>query len=575
MKMRDILTFGLMLSALFVQAQTAQDSIDSRNARKDPFYMQLYGGINKSANENLPWTEFSSYPWSGGGFLAIGRELSPLWGWRAALRLNHNKSRNVPTCESEDAYGWNSLGLFGDVTFDITDAIHRKKILVGKKRPKFNVKAFAGVGASYTWSYDNVPLSYTHPYSRSSKIVPAMRVGVNATYRLSQRWRVGAELSQSLFTDRFNGVAYGAGVDGRTNLKVGLTYLFMKKKKVRKPVVRLNKLRECPPIMLVAPDPENQKLRQIGGHAFLDFPVNETVIYPDYRKNPDELARILNSIDSAMFDRSVNITKITLHGYASPESPYSNNTRLAKGRTEALKNYLIRKYNFKPQLFQTEYTPEDWGNLEGFLIDSKTRKVKGDFWYDSKDYFETPEVPEIVQNHRNDLLHVIGRNMDPDAKEELLKKVGGGEPYKWLLEYVYPGLRHTDYIIDYEIMPFSLEKGRKLIYTHPEALSLEEMYKVAVSYKERSDDWLDALLIAVKQYPDDATANLNAASACVMTGRLIDAKEYLKKAGDSREAKYVANIIQAMEGSVEWKIEQDKVIIIEKEEQSLKNNNNE
>lgn len=567
--MRTLLICSFVLYAMGIQAQNETDSIERRKALKDPFYIQLYGGINKSANENLPWTEFTSYPWSGGGFLAIGREFSPLWGWRAALRFNHNKSRNVQACESSDVYGWNSIGLFGDVTFDITDVFRRKKT-EWKKRPKFNVKAFAGVGASYTWDYDNVPLSYTHPYSRSSHLVPAMRVGANATYSLSRRWRVGAELSQSLFTDRFNGVAYGAGVDGRTNLKVGLTYLFMKKKKVRKPVIRLNKLRECPPLPLVAPDPEDTKRRQIEGHAFLDFPVNETVIYPEYRKNPDELARIQNSIDSAMFDKSVSITRITLHGYASPESPYSNNTRLAKGRTEALMGYLIRKYNFKSHLFHTEYTPEDWDNLQGFLIDSKTRKVKGDFWYDNKDYIETPELPEIVQQHRNEMLHVIGRDINPDAKEELLKKVGGGEPYKWLLEHVYPGLRHTDYIIEYEIKPFSLEKGRKLIYTHPEGLSLEEMYKIATSYKEGSDDWLDALLIAVEQYPDDATANLNAASGCVMTGRLVDAKKYLEKAGNTRQAKYVEDVIQAMEGTVNWKIENDKVIVEKKDKSDTK-----
>ena len=564
--MRCVLLCSLLLCSSSIQAQTAKDSIEARNARKDPFYIQLYGGINKSANENLPWTEFTSYPWSGGGFLALGREITPLWGWRVALRLNHNKSRNVQTCESEDVYGWNSLGLFADATFDVTDAVRRKKFEVGKKRPKFNVKAFVGVGASYTWSYDDVPLSYTHPYSRSSKIVPALRVGANATYRLSERWRVGAELSQSLFTDRFNGVAYGAGVDGRTNLKVGLTYLFRKKKKkVLKPVIRLNKLRECPPLALVSPMPEDTKLRQIEGRAFLDFPVNETVIYPEYRNNPNELARIHNSVDSALFDKSVVITKIILHGYASPESPYSNNTRLAKGRTEALKGYLIRKYNFKSQLFQAEYTPEDWANLQGFLVDSETRKVKGDFWYDNKDFVETPELPDFVQQHRNELLRVIGRDMDSDAKEELLKRVGGGEPYRWLLAHVYPGLRHTDYIIEYEIKPFSVEKGKKLIYTHPEALSLEEMYKVATSYEERSDDWLDALLIAVEQYPDDAIANLNAASGCVMTDRLVDAKKYLQKAGDSRQAKYVGNVIRAMEGSVEWKVENDKVIITNEE----------
>lgn len=556
----------IIISLLCSATLYSQTSTDSTRVNKNPLYFQLYGGLNKSANENLPWTEFSSYPWSVGMFVGIGREVTPLLGWRAALRINHNKSRNVQECESKDVWGWNSTALFGDVTLDVSNILNRKKMARDAdfiNDSKFNLKAFAGIGGSYTWGFDEVPLSYSHAYSRSSKLIPALRAGVTATWKLNDQWRIGAELSQTLYEDHFNGVAYDVPLDTRTNLKVGLTYYLIKKRKPVKPVVRLNKLKECPPLPFIMPDPEETKLRQIAGHAFLDFPVNETVIYPDYRRNPEELARIKKSVDSALFDKTVVVTRITLHGYASPESPYSNNTRLAKGRTEALKNYLIRNYNFNTQVFQTNYTPEDWENLRGFLIDSKTRKVKGDFWYDSKDIVETPETPDYVLNHRDEMLRIIGRNMDPDAKEELLKKVGGGEPYRWLLEHVYPGLRHTDYIIEYKVRAFSVEKGRKLIYTHPEALSLEEMYKVATSYKEGSENWLDALLIAVEQFPEDETANLNAACGCVMTKRLVDAKKYLQKAGTTRQAKYVGNVIKAMEGSVNWKVQNGRVIVLE------------
>lgn len=577
--MRHLFLWVSVLCSLTMNAQTAKDSTIFN---RDPLYMQLFLGINKSANENLPWTEFSGYPWSTGIFFAIGREVKPLWGWRAALRINRNKSRNVPECETKDVWRWSSTSLFADATFDVTDALrrhrkrdtvtvfedepenlmaHRDSIKANYKPARFNLKAFAGIGASYTWNFDDVPLSYTHAYSRNSRLVPAVRVGLTGTYRLSDRWRVGAELSQTIFEDHFNGVAYDTPLDGRTNMKVGLMYLFIKKKKVSKPVVRLNRLKECPPLPLIMPEPEETKLRQIAGHAFLDFPVNETIIYPDYRKNPDELARIHKSIDSALFDKSVEVTRITLHGYASPESPYSNNTRLAKGRTEALRSYLIRNYNFNTQVFKTEYTPEDWENLKGFLIDTNTRKVKGDFWYENKNYMETPEVPEYVLNHRDELLRVIGRNIDPDAKEEMLKRVGGGEPYRWLLEYVYPGLRHTDYIIEYKVRAFSVEKGRKLIYTHPEAMSMEEMYKVATSYEEGSENWYDALITAAEQFPNDETTNLNAACACVMTKRMVDAKKYLQKAGNTRQANYVTNVIKAMEGSVNWRIVNNRIII--------------
>ncbi|MBO4905645.1 MAG: hypothetical protein J5486_01245 [Bacteroidaceae bacterium] len=558
--MRKLLILGLLIcsSSLF-----AQSKADSTALLKDPFYLQLYLGVNKSANENLPWTEFSSYPWSGGLFISAGQEFNKLWGWRVALRFNHNKSRNVQACESKDTWGWNNTGLFADVTFDVSDLLRNKLIA---KRPLFNLKAFAGVGMAYTYHFDQVPLSYTHPYSRSSRLLPAVRTGLTASFKLTDNWRIGTELSHTLFEDHFNGVAYNTPLDSRTNLKVGVTYLFAKKVRTKRSVLRLNRLRECPLLPLIIPDPEDIKIRQIEGHAFLDFPVNETVIYPNYRKNPEELARIHHSVDSAQFDRSIVIKRISLHGYASPESPYSNNIRLAKGRTEELKQHLISKYHFDSSVFSTEYTPEDWGNLRSFLQENRERKVKDSYWYDNPAYTEMPETPDYVINNRDELIRVIDMDMDPDAKEEVLKKVGGGEPYRWLLKHVYPGLRHTDYIIEYEVKAYPVKDGRKLIYTHPEALSMNEMFLVAQSYEEGADGWRDALLIAAHQYPDDETANLNAACACVKTYRLVDAKKYLKKAGNSQQAKYVNDVIRAMEGSVKWKLENGRVIVFEENE---------
>lgn len=533
----------------------------------DPIYLQLYGGINKSANEHLPWTEFSKYPLSGGLFVGVGKEFSPLWGWRVALRYNHNKSRNVPKCESVNTWGWNNIGLFADATFDLTDAWQRASTEGAATAKVFNLKAFAGIGLAYTFGFDKVPLSYTAPYSRDSRIVPAMRAGLDASFRLSANWRLGAELSYTAFADRFNGVKTDFPLDGRSNLKVGVTYLLGRRSKksvtAMAPIAYDNRLRTVPALPFVMPEAENVKRRQLTGRAFLDFPVNETVIYPTYRRNPLELKRICATIDSALFDKTIQVTSISLHGYASPESPYSNNTRLAKGRTAALEAYLRKHYNLSASVFHTTFTPEDWDNLRGFISNSDRRRTKGDIWYENASILETPEAPASVLNHRDELLQVIDLNINPDEKELKLKEVAGGEPYKWLLKYVYPGLRHTDYVIDYVVRHYPVKQSRKLIYTHPEALSLNEMYAVANSYEKDSDDWLDALTIAAKQYPDDETANLNAACACVAAKRLSDAKRFLKKAGHSAQTVYLNDIIRAMEGNCKWQLINGKVIVTE------------
>ena len=367
-----------------------------------------------------------------------------------------------------------------------------------------------------------------------------------------------------MFADRFNGVKAGFGMDGRTNLKVGFTYLLSKKNSTVRayaPVIYDNRLRSVPSLPFAMPDEETTKRRNVSGRAFLDFPVNETTIYPKYRRNPQELQRICATIDSALFDKTIQVTSISLHGYASPESTYSNNTRLAKGRTAALMNYIKGKYSLSASIFHISSTPEDWQNLREFIATEGRRRVKGDIWYDDASILETPEAPDYVVVKRDEMLRIIDQNIDPDEKEKQLKQVGDGEPYKWLLKNVYPGLRHTDYIIEYVVRSYPVKEARKLIYTHPEALSLEEMYKVAQSYKEGTDDWLDALLIAARQYPDDPTANLNAACACVKTKRLTDAKRFLKNAGNGEQAKYVANVIKAMEGKCQWQMVDGKVAV--------------
>ena len=99
-------------------------------------------------------------------------------------------------------------------------------------------------------------------------------------------------------------------------------------------LTRLNILPDIHPhVAFITPQMEERKVREESGRAYLDFPLNETTIYPEYRNNPAELAKIKRSIDLIKNDTNVVISHIDIHGYASPEGPYSNNERLARERT--------------------------------------------------------------------------------------------------------------------------------------------------------------------------------------------------------------------------------------------------
>lgn len=178
----------------------------------------------------------------------------------------------------------------------------------------------------------------------------------------------------------------------------------------------------APPAPVVAettPPVKKSRHRVYEGKAFIDFPVDKTVIYPHYRKNPMELARIDSTLEMIGI---AHIFRITLHGYASPESPYAHNTYLAKERTQALKQYIINKYHLADSLFVTNHTPEDWEGLIRFA--------------EACDWSEKARILEIARSDAH-----------PDEKERQLKRLPAA--YLRISREWFPALRHTDYTIEF------------------------------------------------------------------------------------------------------------------------------
>jgi len=268
-----------------------------------------------------------------------------------------------------------------------------------------------------------------------------------------------------------------------------------------------------PELVYVRPQAEAVKSRALEGSAFIDFPVNKTTIYPDYRRNTAELGKIQATIDSVRGDRDVTITQVWLKGYASPESPYAHNKELAIGRTAALKQHIQQLYKFNDGVITTDYEPEDWAGLRRYVEQSNI-------------------------DNKNGILAIIDSDREPDNKEWVLKSTYPDE-YRFLLQNCYPALRHTDYRIAYDIRSYSnVDEIRQVMKTQPQKLSLNEFYLVAQEYEPGTDEFSEIFETAVRMFPNDETANLNAANAAMRRGDNASAERYLTKAGNSPEAVY-------------------------------------
>lgn len=281
-----------------------------------------------------------------------------------------------------------------------------------------------------------------------------------------------------------------------------------------------------PELVFVQPKAEIMKSRSLSGSAYIDFPVDQTVIYPDYRRNTVELGKIQATIDSVRNDKDVTITSVWLKGFASPESPYRHNTELAIGRTAALKKHIRQLYHFADSVIQTEYEPEDWEGLRRHVEQSNI-------------------------DHREEILALIDSGMEPDAKEAKIKRTYPQE-YRFMLQNFYPALRHTDYRIDYNIRTFSeVEEIKRIMMAQPQKLSQNEFYLVAREYEPGTDEFTDVFETAVRMFPEDEVANLNAANSAIRRDDFATARRYLSKAGDSAEAVYARGALAIREGDYE------------------------
>lgn len=376
-------------------------------------------------------------------------------------------------------------------------------------------------------------------------------LGVGYAWQWGRHWGLSAELGMGYMrikSDKFECAGCQQKVDedskynylGPTKAALNLIYRFNERKEVPAPVIEEPveipaRPTISPAYIFVRPVAEVVKERSLEGQAFIEFEVNKTDIQPDRANNRVELGKIIASIDSVRNNPDTKISSLSIKGFASPDGPYDKNAILAKGRTEALSNYVRKLYKFDKKDIATSSEPEDW---EGF------RKL-----------VDASDLP-----HRKELLDIINsKSLNVDQKEARIKKNYPGD-YDIMRNDILMRLRHSDYVIKYTIRSYSsIEEIREVLKTRPSNLSLAEFYTAAEGYTEGTEDFNQIFLTAVQFYPNDEAANVNAANAYMAEGNLPQARRHLERAGSSREATYAIGIYNALTGNYNEAIEAFKI----------------
>ena len=263
---------------------------------------------------------------------------------------------------------------------------------------------------------------------------------------------------------------------------------------IHQPQIELTSIIECP----VAYVPRSNQV-----DAFLIYPVNQTILYPEKYGNQYELQKIDSVLNFVDGNPDYQINEIGVAGFASPEGKLQHNIRLSEGRAEALKKHIERRHNFTNTIMKVTPGSENWEGLKQVLL--------------------TSEIP-----YKKQVIEIIDSVDDLDLRETEIKKIDNGETYRFLLQTIYPSLRKNTFTVSYISRERPVEVAQQLVFSQPTELNVHEFYSVAESfYKDNPDKYNEVLLIAADTYPNHVIANANAAQICIEKGEYDRADSYL------------------------------------------------
>lgn len=278
-------------------------------------------------------------------------------------------------------------------------------------------------------------------------------------------------------------------------------------------------------VSYIVPQPE-QKVLHKDVSLYLNFHQAKWNILPDFMNNRVELAKADSLIAELTNDPYITVDSISIVGYASPEGKYDYNTRLSGNRAQSLKDFLEKRYTPKKYILNTVAASEDWDGLSESIMKKNPP-------------------------YRDQLLSIIDSVSNPDDRDSYIRRLDNCTVYANLLHNYYPALRRVVCDAGYVVKPFTKEQAEERLTTHPEQVSLNEMYIIAQSYPAGSPQFNELFGEMLTLYPDNIAARNNLAAVAIETGDMERARTCLEKIRHSPEVQNNLGILLFWEGKID------------------------
>lgn len=165
--------------------------------------------------------------------------------------------------------------------------------------------------------------------------------------------------------------------------------------------------------------------------VMVDFRVNSTRIDPTYGNKAERIREITGMLQGILNDTTVEVTRLSFCGVASPEGSYEWNRQLANGRMKALETLVRSKIEVSDSIITYDDNYIAWDYLAERVSESEMA-------HKHEILSILGEKPEIVK-YRN------GRNID--SRIPKLQRLDGGRVWDELFRRFFSPMRNASMVI--------------------------------------------------------------------------------------------------------------------------------
>lgn len=220
--------------------------------------------------------------------------------------------------------------------------------------------------------------------------------------------------------------------------------------------------------------------------ARINFQKNKSYVRRS-EKREDDIERLDSLLQAISEHEDLELRKMNVDGYASPEGEITFNKNLTQERADAAIDVAMDLMNDN--------------DLEVNKDDFFTKTAQGEDWEGFKEL-----MMESTIKDKEMILEYLKKYDDVVKREQKIRDLAVA--FEELREQILPELRRSKMTLHYAKTGLSNEELKELAMNNPDSLKLEEMLKAATLFSDH-DDKLTVYKAAAKNYPQDWRAHNN------------------------------------------------------------------